>query len=152
MAKIKQTYIDGVARLTQVNFLRRRGEGGVSAIDAAAVADLSLEQSFGETPMTRESLIAGLARAPRLWPAAALPAMLLGGCAKNGAPSLIFAGSYFPAWMACALFGVLAALALRLALGRIRFGSRVAFPLVFYVAIMLLASIAFWLIGFAGAA
>ncbi len=36
------------------------------------------------------------------------------GCA--GAPSLGVAGAYFPAWLACALIGVVAALAARVAM------------------------------------
>lgn len=35
----------------------------------------------------------------------------LNGCA--GAPSLTFAGAYFPAWLACAVMAIIAALAAR---------------------------------------
>lgn len=70
----------------------------------------------------------------------------LAGCAQNSAPSLIFAGSYFPLWMACALAGVLIALALRMALGRAGLDRHIAFRLAFYVAIALLAATGLWLL------
>jgi hypothetical protein len=38
------------------------------------------------------------------------------GCAGAGAPSITVAGAYFPAWLACALVGVAAALAARVVL------------------------------------
>ncbi|HEY2256108.1 MAG TPA: YtcA family lipoprotein, partial [Variovorax sp.] len=48
-------------------------------------------------------------------PAIGLPliSLALGGCAQRGAPSLALFGAYFPAWMLCALFGILMALAAR---------------------------------------
>jgi hypothetical protein len=41
-------------------------------------------------------------------------ASLLGGCAA--APSITVAGAYFPAWLVCALIGVLGAIVARMAL------------------------------------
>ena len=38
------------------------------------------------------------------------------GCGCAGAPSIIVAGAYFPAWLACILIGIAAALAARVAL------------------------------------
>jgi hypothetical protein len=38
------------------------------------------------------------------------------GSACAGAPSITVAGAYFPAWLACALIGIAAALAARVAL------------------------------------
>jgi hypothetical protein len=48
---------------------------------------------------------------------AGLPVLTIGpsGCAA-GAPYLSLFGAYFPAWLACALFGVAVALAVRIAL------------------------------------
>jgi hypothetical protein len=36
-------------------------------------------------------------------------ALGLGGCALRGAPSFVVAGAFFPAWMACAAIGFVAA-------------------------------------------
>ncbi len=44
--------------------------------------------------------------ATRVFFALALPP--LGGCEVRGAPSLVLFGAYFPAWMLCALAGVVA--------------------------------------------
>jgi len=38
------------------------------------------------------------------------------GCGCAGAPSITVAGAYFPAWLACALIGIAAALAARVVL------------------------------------
>ena len=48
----------------------------------------------------------------------AMPLMIvtstaLGGCASHGAPSFVLFGAFFPAWMLCALFGILGAIAAR---------------------------------------
>ncbi len=44
-------------------------------------------------------------------------ASILGGCAA--APSITLAGAYFPAWLVCALIGVLGALIARMVLAGI---------------------------------
>lgn len=38
----------------------------------------------------------------------------LGGCAAQGAPSFILFGAYFPAWMVCALIGIVGGIAARI--------------------------------------
>ncbi len=40
-------------------------------------------------------------------------ALCLGGCALHGAPSFVAAGAFFPAWMACAAVGFVAAVCAR---------------------------------------
>jgi hypothetical protein len=42
-----------------------------------------------------------------------LISITLGGCADHGAPSFALAGAYFPAWMICALLGIIAAIGAR---------------------------------------
>lgn len=37
----------------------------------------------------------------------------LSGCANQGAPSFALVGAYFPAWMICALIGIVAAIGAR---------------------------------------
>ncbi|MEJ0024781.1 MAG: hypothetical protein WDN01_02035 [Rhizomicrobium sp.] len=57
-------------------------------------------------------------RSARLETAVALLGLVapLGGCASRGAPSLILFGAYFPGWMLCGLFGILAAIGTRAAM------------------------------------
>jgi len=74
--------------------------------------------------------------------------LALAGCAREGAPSFIIAGAYFPAWMACALAGVFIALALRILLGRLSVARSVAYGLTFYSAVAVVSGAAFWLLGF----
>lgn len=40
----------------------------------------------------------------------------LAGCARGGAPTFTMFGSYFPAWLLCGVLGVLAGIAVRVAL------------------------------------
>ncbi|WP_374544837.1 YtcA family lipoprotein [Rhodoblastus sp.] len=75
-------------------------------------------------------------------------ALALAGCAREGAPSFIIAGAYFPAWMACALAGILVALVLRILLGRLGMARSVAYGLTFYSATAVVSGAAFWLFGF----
>ena len=44
---------------------------------------------------------------------ASLISITLGGCADHGAPSFSLVGAYFPAWMICALIGVVATIGAR---------------------------------------
>jgi len=71
-----------------------------------------------------------------------------GGCAREGAPSFIVAGSYFPAWMACAFAGVGLALVLRILFGRFGLDRTIAFRLTFYSAVAVAFAAMFWLYGF----
>ena len=51
------------------------------------------------------------------------------GCGCAGAPSITVAGAYFPAWLACALIGIAAALAARVLLSVSGVGSVTPLPL-----------------------
>ncbi len=44
---------------------------------------------------------------------APLLALILGGCARAGAPSLVLFGAFFPGWMFCALLGIVVAVVAR---------------------------------------
>jgi len=77
-----------------------------------------------------------------------VPPALLAGCAQGGAPSFIIAGSYFPAWMACAFAGIFVALLLRIVLARLRIDAAIAYRLSFYSAVAVLVGAAIWLVGF----
>lgn len=72
----------------------------------------------------------------------------LAGCAREGAASYIVAGSYFPAWMACAFAGIFVALALRVLFGRLRIDGSIAYRLTFYLAVAIFVSAAIWFYGF----
>lgn len=41
--------------------------------------------------------------------------IVLSGCRERGAPSFSLVGAYFPAWMVCALIGIIAAIGARAA-------------------------------------
>ena len=45
---------------------------------------------------------------------AALPMLSLCGCSETGAPSLDLFGAFFPAWLLCAVLGILVALGARI--------------------------------------
>jgi hypothetical protein len=51
------------------------------------------------------------------------------GCGYAGAPSITVAGAYFPAWLACALIGITAALAARVVLSASGLVSLLPLPL-----------------------
>jgi hypothetical protein len=42
-----------------------------------------------------------------------LISIVLSGCGERGAPSFALVGAYFPAWMVCALIGIIAAIGAR---------------------------------------
>jgi hypothetical protein len=72
----------------------------------------------------------------------------LSGCAVNGAPSFVIAGSYFPGWMFCALIGVVAAIVVRI--GFVASGLADVLPLQLFVcsAIGLCCGLLAWLLWF----
>ena len=68
--------------------------------------------------------------------------MILTGC--TGAPSLTFAGAYFPAWLACAVLAIVAAMVARgimVASGLSRF---ISFQLIVCTAIGTLVGLGVW--------
>ncbi|MFG1477658.1 YtcA family lipoprotein [Xanthobacter sp. V4C-4] len=68
-------------------------------------------------------------------PAVLAPAGVLAGCAPAGAPSIAFFGAYFPSWLACALVGILGAVAVRLVFVRLGVDDVLPARLPVYVAI-----------------
>ena len=49
----------------------------------------------------------------RRWPLP-LVSLFVSGCSVSGAPAVAIAGAYFPAWMACALLGIVTAIVARI--------------------------------------
>jgi hypothetical protein len=76
-----------------------------------------------------------------------LPAAL-GGCAVRGAPSFVVAGAYFPGWMVCALLGIVAAIAARIAFVASGLAGILPFQLFVCSAIGLSCGLLAWLLWF----
>lgn len=68
----------------------------------------------------------------------------LTGC--TAAPSLTVAGAFFPAWLACALLGVLGAVAARAAMVATGLATAVPFQLLVCTAIGIIVASLFWVI------
>jgi hypothetical protein len=70
--------------------------------------------------------------------------LLLTGC--SSAPSRNILGSYFPSWMICALIGMGATVALRVALVKVGIDAELPIPIVIYLAFATAISLAIWLL------
>lgn len=77
-----------------------------------------------------------------------LPLALLGGCARGGAPSFQIFGAYFPAWLICALIGVVGAIVARILFVATEFSNVVPFQLFACAAIGGLCGALTWLLFF----
>src|SRR5262245_23845898 len=78
------------------------------------------------------------------WPAAiALPV-----AACNSAPTMDLLGSYFPAWMLCAVLGIVAAIIIRQLLAMTGIGDYVVAPLLTYAGLAVSATLLAWLLWF----
>jgi hypothetical protein len=75
--------------------------------------------------------------------AALLLACMISGC--SGSPSRNILGSYFPSWMVCALVGLAAALAARVALKGLGLLNELPAPLVVLLSIGCAVTFALWL-------
>lgn len=75
----------------------------------------------------------GKARAATLF----VPPVVLsmGGCSIGGAPSIPLAGAYFPAWLACALVGVVGSVLIRILFVRIGLDDVLPLRLLVYVSL-----------------
>ncbi|MBS7698148.1 hypothetical protein KIO76_12870 [Chelatococcus sp. YT9] len=76
----------------------------------------------------------------RLMLAALLP---LAGCAPAAAPSIPLFGAYFPAWLACAVAGILGAVILRVVFIQIGVDDVLPWRLLVYVCLALAIAFAF---------
>ncbi len=74
-------------------------------------------------------------------------ALCLAGCSPGGgAPSVPVFGSYFPAWIICALGGVVIAMILRAALIALRIDEHLPAPPLVYLCLAVSGGIVFWMI------
>ena len=79
-----------------------------------------------------------------LWCSAiALP---IAGC--NHSPTLDLLGSYFPAWMLCAVIGIVTSVVIRQILAVAGINEYVVAPLLTYVALALFVTLLVWLLWF----
>ncbi len=76
------------------------------------------------------------------------PALAMASCAERGAPSLILFGAYFPGWMACAVIGVLGAIAARQVMAAVGLTQVVPHQLFVCAAVGLIVALAAWLLWF----
>ncbi len=70
--------------------------------------------------------------------------VLLCGC--NRSPSINILGSFFPVWLFCAVFGVVLAFMVNVALGRVGWSAQLAPALLVYPALAVLLSLTIWLV------
>jgi hypothetical protein len=77
-----------------------------------------------------------------------LTAIFLVGCGVRGAPWFSLYGAYFPAWMLCALFGVLGAVLARVLFMAIGLDAIVRARLLTYGSLGLMLALGTWQCGF----
>jgi hypothetical protein len=75
-----------------------------------------------------------------------ITSVTLGGCARHGAPSFVLFGAFFPAWMLCALIGILGAIAARGIFVAIGLNSVLPFQLFVCSSVGLVVAALTWLI------
>ena len=83
------------------------------------------------------------------FPLVAIISLGISGCAVQGAPSLVFFGAYFPAWMLLGAIGICAAVAARVAMLTTGLAEVIPFQLLSCTAIGLTTAIVAWLVWFA---
>ena len=73
------------------------------------------------------------------------PILAVAGCSsKANPPSVPLFGSYFPAWVICAIGGVVFALVLRAVLVRIRLDEHLPLPPLVYLCLAISGGIGLW--------
>jgi hypothetical protein len=77
-----------------------------------------------------------------------LISIALSGCADAGSPSFVIVGSYFPAWMFCALLGIVSAIAARAGFVASGLASVLPFQLFVCTAVGLCCALLAWLLWF----
>lgn len=71
--------------------------------------------------------------------------------ADPAAPSIVVFGSYFPAWILCAVAGVLGAVIARFILARLGVDEFLPLRLVVYLCLAIVFGLGLWLVAYAGA-
>ena len=78
---------------------------------------------------------------------AVMMAVPLAGC-SSGAPTIYLAGAYFPAWLLCAIAGVLGAVVVRVILVVLGIDDGIPFRLLTYIAIAIGIGLLVSIVGF----
>jgi hypothetical protein len=104
---------------------------------------LTLEKSWRcEKSMSRQISVSPVLTSPARLVLLA-QTTLLSGC--SGAPSLTIAGAYFPAWLACAVVGVITTIIARGLMASTHLTTVIPFQLAVCTAIGVLVALAVWL-------
>lgn len=74
-----------------------------------------------------------------------LGAAILAGC-TTGAPAVPIFGSFFPAWIICAIGGILVAIIIRAVLIALHIDEHLPAPPLVYLCLAISGGIAFWMI------
>ena len=82
---------------------------------------------------------------------AAMTAVGAAKAASPAAPSIVVFGSYFPAWIVCAVAGVVGAVIARFVLARLGVDEFLPLRLVVYLCLAIVFGLGVWLIAYAGA-
>jgi hypothetical protein len=93
----------------------------------------------------------GAMRSPREYagiPFAPMLSLILGGCSRSGAPSLVLFGAFFPDWMFCALLGIVVAVVARAVFVATGLSSVLPYQLFVCVSIGLIFALLAWLLWF----
>lgn len=77
-----------------------------------------------------------------------LKTLIVSGCGANGAPSYELFGAYFPAWMLCAVIGIIGAIGARIALVTTGLANILPFQLFVCASLGLSLALLVWLIWF----
>jgi hypothetical protein len=72
----------------------------------------------------------------------------LSGCAVRGAPYYILFGAYFPAWMLCALVGILASIGARIGMVATGLSEQLPYQLFLCASAGVIIAVAAWLAWF----
>jgi hypothetical protein len=72
----------------------------------------------------------------------------LGGCERTGAPSFVLFGAFFPAWLLCAVLGLVAAAGARVLLVNPSVSAVIPYPLAVCTAVGIMAGAFLWLLLF----
>lgn len=105
---------------------------------------LTLDKSWRcEKSISRRISVSPVLTPPARLPLLLAPIVLLNGC--SGAPSLALAGAYFPAWLACAVIGVITTVVARGLMASTHLTTVIPFQLAVCSAIGVLVALAVWL-------
>lgn len=76
----------------------------------------------------------------------ALFSLILAGCSAAGAPAVPVFGSFFPAWIICAVGGIILAVILRAALIALRIDEHLPAPPLVYLCLAVSLGIGLWMV------